>query len=215
MTPRLAAWSERAYALLLRAYPPAYQRRFAAELTQVFRLLCRKRLEKAGAWGLPVFWLPILADWAWTATAQWIDQFFGQRRQMMNNGLDRQLGDLTWSLATGLRAGYSLRQVFAALAEEAPEPAAGACRRLLELIAQHGDIQAALAAWTQAMPSSALTRLVTVLLQQPEGGGNLPDQLDPLTDQFLTECGSDPVFYPAMRREAAQLGAKTPERAKE
>lgn len=134
----------------------------------------------------------------------------------MYAGLDQQLGDLTWSIATGLRAGYSLRQVFEALAAEAPEPAASACKRLLAELDQGLDFNAALASWQRAIPSAALARLAGVLQQPAHSAaqsGSLPNSLDPLSEDLLRECGSDPAFYAPMRREAEQLGAKVPERA--
>jgi hypothetical protein len=127
----------------------------------------------------------------------------------MSVDLDRQLADLTWSIATGLRAGYSLRQVFEALAAEAPEPCASACQSFLAELEKCPEGNTALVNWQQAASSAGLARLVEVLTQ----AGGLPDQLDPLSDELLRECGSDPAFYPAMRRQAEQLGAKTPERA--
>ncbi len=134
----------------------------------------------------------------------------------MYAGLDRQLGDLVWSIATGLRAGYSLRQVFEALAAEAPEPAASACKRLLAELDQGLEFSAALASWQRAIPSAALARLVEVLKQPAQSArqsGSLADLLDPLSEDLLRDCGSDPAFYAAMRQEAEQLGAKVPERA--
>lgn len=130
----------------------------------------------------------------------------------MYAGLDQQLADLTWSIATGLRAGYSLRQVFEALAVEAPEPAASACKCLLAELDQGVDQTTALANWQRAIPSAALARLAEVL-KRPEQSGSLADLLDPLSEDLLRACGSDPAFYAPMRREAEQLGAKVPERA--
>ena len=131
----------------------------------------------------------------------------------MTEALDRQLGDMIWSISCGLRAGYSVRQVFEALVNEAPEPAASAARRFLEEINQSNDYAAALRAWKQAIASPSLARLADLMEQQRQTGGNLADQLDPLGEELLRECGSDPAFYPALRRQAQALGAATPQRA--
>ena len=132
----------------------------------------------------------------------------------MDAGLDSQLGDLAWGLATGLRAGYTLREVVNAMALEAPQPAASVCRLLLDEMDKGQDLAPALERWRQAVPSAALNRLVRVLSQPPDLG-NLADQLDALSADLLAKYGSDPAFYPAMRREAAQLGARVPRRAAE
>ena len=131
----------------------------------------------------------------------------------MNTGLDQQLGDLAWSIATGLRAAYDLHQVFQAMAAEAPEPAASACKRLLAELDKGLELTPALVNWQNAIPSVALSRLVEALKQPSEDDFALPDILEALSDDLLREFGSDPAFYPSMRREADQLGAKAPERA--
>ena len=38
------------------------------------------------------------------------------------------------------------------------------------------------------------------------------DFLEPLIDELLSECGSDPAFYEFMRGTARQVGARVPER---
>lgn len=131
----------------------------------------------------------------------------------MSTALDLQLGDLAWCIATGLRAGYSLPQVFEAISIEAPEPAASACKLLVTELQKGADMKTALSNWKQALPSPALSRLVGVLDQPCEIDGFLADQLDPLSEEFLAQYGSDPAFYPSMRREAEQLGAEVPGRA--
>lgn len=209
---RAVVWSLRVYDLLLRAYPPRHRARFGVELRQVFSLLCRDAYAARGSAGVAMLWLPVLADWAWTAAVQWIHHFTHPRRLMMTTGLDQQIGDLTWAIVTGLRAGFSIRQVFEVLAGEAPEPAASACRRLLEILTLSGSLESALAEWVKSVPSPALARLAAALTQDQESSGNLADQLEPLIDQLLAECGTDPAFYPALRREAEMLGANIPAR---
>jgi hypothetical protein len=118
------------------------------------------------------------------------------------------MADLAWSIATGLRAGYDLRQVFQAMAVEAPEPAAAACKRLLGELENGVELGPALANWQSAIPSAALGRLVEAL----QGSSESVILLDLLSEELLREYGSDPAFYPSMRREAEQLGAPVPER---
>ncbi len=130
----------------------------------------------------------------------------------MNEALDRQLGDMIWSISCGLRAAYSVRQVFEAVAAEAPEPAATAARRFLEAWEKSGSYESALGAWKEAIPSPALARLADLLEQQRQSGGNLADIIDPLGEELVRELGSDPAFYEPMRKQAKILGATVPDR---
>lgn len=131
----------------------------------------------------------------------------------MNAALDRQLGDLIWSISCGMRAGYSVREVFQALAAEAPEPAASAARRLLAALESGVSFEAALRDWKDALPSPALARLADLLALHHQAGGNLADLIDPLGEELLRDLGSDPAFYAPMRRQAQALGAEVPARA--
>ncbi len=123
---------------------------------------------------------------------------------METTSLDNQVSDLAWCIACGLRAGYSLRQLFGQLASIAPQPTAAAC----------GPLSAALEVWKKAYPSAALERLAEVIAKQPQTDGRLADALMGLEQELLQTSGSDPAFYPLMREEAAQLGAQVPERAR-
>ncbi len=134
---------------------------------------------------------------------------------METTSIDHQVSDLAWCITCGLRAGYSLRQVIEQLASTAPEPAAGACRQLSAALEQGQDLEAALEGWKQRYPSGALERLAEVIASQQRAGGDLADALEALEQDLLRTSGSDPAFYPLMREEAAQLGAKVPERARE
>ena len=212
MSARVLQASEQVYARLARLYPPAYRARFGREMGQVFRSICLDAYRQAGAGGVLRLWLPVLWDWAWTAAYQWLTHL--KRRDAMTEALDRQLGDMIWSISCGLRAGYNIRQVFEALAAEAPEPAASAARRFLEEI-EKGGYEAALRAWKESLSSPILARLASLMEQQRQTGGNLADLIDPLGEEVLRECGSDPAFYEAMRRQAEQLGASVPERARQ
>lgn len=213
LAARLLAGSLRAYAGLLRMYPPAYRARFAPEMAQVFRGLCQDTCRRTGAPGLLRLWPAVLADQFWTAAYQWLVNLLKERKTPMDTALERQLGDMIWSISCGIRAGYSVREVFTALAAEAPEPAAAAARRFLAALDSGADFTAALCAWKAASPSPALARLADLIGQHQQSGGNLADLIDPLGEELLREQGSDPAFYPAMRRQAAALGAAVPQRA--
>jgi Flp pilus assembly protein TadB len=131
---------------------------------------------------------------------------------MEQNKLDLQMADLVWSISTGLRAGYSLKQIFAMLADEAPEPSASVCKSVLSGLEEGLDIEAVYQKIRAAWPGEHTSRLVDILLAHRKQGGNLPDLLDPLSDAFLKVSGSDPDFYPLMRKQADALHATVPER---
>jgi Flp pilus assembly protein TadB len=128
--------------------------------------------------------------------------------------LDQQLGDMVWSITTGLHAAYNLVQVFEAISKEAPEPASSAAKQFLDEIGHGSDEKTALNRMRQAFPSPYMDRLVNAILEFQKTGVNLGDALEPLSEEFLSECGTDPAFYEFMREEARQLGAMVPERAK-
>ena len=146
-------------------------------------------------------------------STEWLTHHPNERGNPMSEALDRQLGDMIWSISCGLRAAYNVRQVFEALAAEAPEPAATAARRFLEALEKGGGYEFALRAWKEAIPSPSLARLADLLDHHRQTGGNLADMIDPLGEELVRERGSDPAFYEPMRKQAKILGATVPERA--
>lgn len=216
MPARVLVLSDRLYRGLLRAYPPGFRQRFANEMGQVFKLMCRSAYTKDGAAGLARLWVPALWDWGRTAAHRWIVYLLAERGKMMDTSeLDRQMGDMTWCITTGLFAGYSFREMIQAMTEKAPEPAASACKRLLADLEQGLSFETAMANWKHDFPSGPLARLVDVVLYHRRTGGNLGILLEPLSDDLVHQHGSDPAFYPAMREEAEVLGCKIlPDRIK-
>jgi hypothetical protein len=205
--------SDRAYRGLLAAYPLEFRRRYGPEMAQVFRACCRATYRAAGARGVLRLWPSTLWDWAWTAARERFSSLF--RRSMMNDtaAYDRQAGDLVWMMVTGLRAAYSLPQVIEAISLEAPEPTASAFKRLHTDLASGLPLEQGLANLVKAVPSRHLAQVVAVIEEQRKSGGHLAELLDLLVDEILAQSPSDGTFYPAMRREAEQLGAQVPERA--
>ena len=93
MPSRLLAFSDRTYQLLLKAYPPAFQDRFAMEMAQVFRALCREAYVVSGLGGLMRLWMLAFWDWLRAAVYQWRLRLFKRRREtMQTTPLDRQSG---------------------------------------------------------------------------------------------------------------------------
>jgi Flp pilus assembly protein TadB len=213
MTPQALLRSEQAYRILLRAYPPRFRRRFEHELAQLFRTSCRVIYAVSGNGGLRRLWLSTLWDWALSATREQVLNLL--RRSEMNDTttFDRQLGDIVWMIMNGLRAAYSLEQVFEALSKELPEPAASAFKQL------HVDLNAGLtldeafANLKRAVPSKHLAEVVAVI-QQHGQDWETANLLAPLSEKIIAQAGSDPALYAAMHRQAEALGASVPERAK-
>jgi hypothetical protein len=203
--------SDRFYQALLRRYPPDFRRRFTAEMAQVFRLACRDAQISHGRRGLLKLWLLAGWDWCRSVVVEWWDALTKRRIAMDTSALDRQLGDMIWTIQAALFAGYSFKQNLEALAQIAPEPAAGACRRLLEELNAGHSFEQAVERWKQAFPSPYLERLVSVLLDQQKTGGHLAYMLEPLRDEIRLQVGSDGAFDPMLREQAIQLGAPPPD----
>jgi hypothetical protein len=209
------ALSDRVYRKLLVAYPIEFRRRYGPEMAQVFRTSCRACYHASGAGGVVRLWFPTLWDWVWTAARERFSALF--RRSMMNDtvSFDRQAGDLVWSMVTGLRAAYSLPQVIEAMSVNAPEPTASAFKRLHADLNAGFSLEQGLANMLKAVPSKYLKQVVAVIEEQRKSGGHLAWMLEPLVDDILKQVPSDGAFYPAMRKEAEELGASVPERARE
>ena len=129
--------------------------------------------------------------------------------------LDRQLSDFVHVMVTALRSGYSVRQIWEYLTEQAPEPTASLCRGILADLEAGRTYDEALANAQKAWPSPYLAQIVETFVQHQQIGGNLAFQLDPLVDQIYHEVGSDEAFYPEMRIQAKQLGAQLLDRVRD
>ena len=126
---------------------------------------------------------------------------------------DRQLADVLWLVAAGLRSGYSVPQVIEHLASVTVEPTASTFDRLLQELQAGCTYDTACAHLQEAQPSPYLARVVAAVQQQRQMGGNLADRLDSLGADILREIGTDGALYPEMRTAARELGALLPERA--
>ena len=86
MPARLLAFVALAYRSLLRAYPAAFRKRFAPEMSQVFRSLCRQAYEESGRGGVLAVWLSATWDGMLAALYQWFLYLRKQRMGMMHTG---------------------------------------------------------------------------------------------------------------------------------
>jgi hypothetical protein len=84
MAAPLVDASGRVYRLMLGAYPAAFRRRYADEMAQVFRALCREAYKGSGAGGLARLWAATGWDWAGAVLYQWWLRIFARKGQMMD-----------------------------------------------------------------------------------------------------------------------------------
>ena len=131
---------------------------------------------------------------------------------MDTTALDRQLSDGVYVLATALRAGYTLRQSLEAMAQVAPEPTASLFQGVLADLEAGCTYDEAFAKVQETWPSPHLAHIIETIAQNQRAGGNLADQLAPLSELIYQAVGSDEAFYPAMRLQAQELGNKLPDR---
>jgi Flp pilus assembly protein TadB len=126
--------------------------------------------------------------------------------------LDRQLSDCVYVLVTALRAGYTLRQCIEVMAQVAPEPTISVFQGLLADLETGCTYDEAFANAQKTWPSSYLAQIVELIVQNQQTGGNLADQLAPLSELIYQEVGTDEAFYPEMRHQAQELGNALPDR---
>lgn len=77
--------SQKVYAWLLRAYPPAHRAEYGEAMAQLFRDQCRDAWREAGGWGLTKLWLRVLPDWVSTSIGERIAAL--NERKTMNDKL--------------------------------------------------------------------------------------------------------------------------------
>jgi Flp pilus assembly protein TadB len=128
--------------------------------------------------------------------------------------LDRQLGDCVYVLATAMRAGYTLRQSLEVMAQVAPEPTVSLFQGLLADLEAGCTYDEAFANVQRTWPSPYLAQVVETIERNQQTGGNLADQLAPLSERIYQAVGSDEAFYPEMRHQAQALGSQLPERVR-
>ncbi len=67
---RVLTISDRAYHILLAAYPAEFRRRYGPEMAQVFRTCCRASYVSSGVRGVLRLWLLTVWDWATSAAGE-------------------------------------------------------------------------------------------------------------------------------------------------
>ena len=133
---------------------------------------------------------------------------------MDTTALDRQLSDFVYMMVVALRSGYSLRQVLEAMSDRAPEPTASACKGWVADLEAGCTYDEAFANMQEAWPSPYLAQIVETIKRHQQIGGNLAEQLVPLSAQIYQAVGTDEAFYPEMRDLANAVRGPLPDRVK-
>jgi hypothetical protein len=116
--------------------------------------------------------------------------------------------------------------VFEQLSHQAPEPARGTCKSFYDDLCQSVpeakglvnwnevwrspqsfSLDKVLEHWKQSYPSAHIVKMAEKIQEWQKAGGHLADLIEPLEAKFVAQSGSDPAFYPVMRREAVEIGA--------
>lgn len=130
---------------------------------------------------------------------------------MDTTDFDRQLGDLVWMLITGMRAGYTLQEVFEWLSNDSPDPIASACKDLTADLQAGLTFEAAFAKIKKKIPSPYLAQVIAALQAHQQVSGDPFPFLEPVCTEILEKVGSDKAFSEAMRRLATAVGAHLPD----
>lgn len=173
-------FSERVYGWLLRAYPQGFRALYAHDMMLDFRDGYRAALAGNDRWGGVGFWTNILLDLITSATNERLRNVPYRRSTEMidTTQFNNQLASTLDFWSRMMRGGYSVKQVFELLAENAPEPTAGFILDTLKDAEESGDFAGAIARMTERLDSPYLQQVIQAVLKQRETGGNLADVLD-------------------------------------
>ncbi len=90
---------------------------------------------------------------------------------------EQQLPELMRHLEVTLRSGYNIRQSFAIMAQDLPQPIAAEVQTISEALESESPLLPTLDSWVRRSPSPDLDLLVAAIKVQLEVGGNLADKL--------------------------------------
>jgi tight adherence protein B len=105
-----------------------------------------------------------------------------RRSDQLAAKLDEQLGDAVRALAAGLRAGLSVAQSIAYVADEGDPPLSTAFRRAADGIALGEGLDRTLERWAVEVGSDDARLVVGVLALHRKSGGDLPRVLDQVAE---------------------------------
>ncbi|MBZ0282347.1 MAG: type II secretion system F family protein [Anaerolineae bacterium] len=203
----LLSLTDRAYRLLLGAYPLDFRREYADDVAQLFRDVCRDAAERGGSLAVLRLWPLALWDVATNALQERLYSALMRRKQMDTIDFDRQLGYTVKSMTILLRAGYSVMQAITMIADQSPEPTASALKRFTAEVEAGKPSDDALTDLKTRMPSEHLAQVVDTMLHQRETGGNLADFLDPVAVTITQSAGEDPAAAEALQHFRQLVGA--------
>ena len=97
---------------------------------------------------------------------------------------EQQLPELMRHLEVTLRSGYNIRQSFAILAQDLPQPIAAEAKTIADALESESPLLPTLDSWVQRTGSRDLDLFVAAIKVQLEAGGNLADKLKFLQQLF-------------------------------
>jgi tight adherence protein B len=121
----------------------------------------------AGAAGIGGYFLPSV----------WVRRRDRQRRRKIDN----QLADMIAMLANALRAGFSIQQAVASVADANREPISGEMRRVVRESALGIELEIALQHLNERLQSKDFDMMMTAISIHRRVGGNLADVLDKIS----------------------------------
>jgi hypothetical protein len=132
---RALAISDRAYRILLAAYPAEFRRRYGPEMAQVFRTCCHASYDSSRVSGVLRLWLPTLWDWAWSAASERFSCLFRRFRVNDTHPWLTYSKQVTWFFLLAA----CLTSVFCCIGPGAAPPLLGVETCRLDLDNQSGE----------------------------------------------------------------------------
>lgn len=96
--------------------------------------------------------------------------------------IDSQLADMIRMLASGMRAGFSIQQAVASVAEANREPISGEMRRVVRESALGIELEVALQHLSERLQSKDFDMMMTAIAIHRRVGGNLAEVMDKISD---------------------------------
>jgi hypothetical protein len=186
---RVIHWASRVYRVLVSAYPGAFRAEYADEMVWYFEDLCRDTLRKKGLGGMIWLWLRLLPDWGLTVVKErLVSAGYTGAKHMQTAEFNNQYTSTLALFSRALRGGYNVLQCLELIVKHAPEPTKSAFQKVLSRF-QAGDGMAAFDTLKDEAQSPYVERMIGILDEQMQNGGNLADKLDSFNQEIFPELG--------------------------
>jgi hypothetical protein len=189
MSSTVIVWASRVYRMLVGAYPAAFRAEYADEMVWYFEDMCRDTLRKKGVFGMVWLWLRLLPDWGLTVVKERLQQAgYRGAKHMQSAEFNNQYTSTLALFSRALRGGYNVKQCLEIIVRYAPEPTKSAFQKVLNRF-EAGDGLAAFDTLKDEVESPHVERMLGILAEQLENGGNLADKLDSFNREIFPELG--------------------------